>query len=254
VLCQDDSPNPEGRAVVLNAEFDTSKIDTGVYNYKYQTSNGISRQEESSASTNAKSEVILRVSGSYAYIAPDGNNYEVNYVADETGFYPVGTHFKTPKVSPWPSADSSSDSDDGSSNLAINLQQSEDSKVQVESAFLNTSSGGSVSTSQANADSQVLDAQFQIKTNESGSSSSQDVNNLYLPPPAPDADVINLLQYQNNVITRAIKEREAIYIAADANSDDPLLGSASQVVFYITKPRGLSMLSRSRPRGFSLQS
>lgn len=32
------------------------------------------------------------ITGSYSYIAPDGRTIKVDYVADETGFHPVGDH------------------------------------------------------------------------------------------------------------------------------------------------------------------
>ena len=42
------------------------------------------------------------IQGSYSYVAPDGNTYSINYVADENGFVPQGDHI--PVAPPIPEA------------------------------------------------------------------------------------------------------------------------------------------------------
>lgn len=55
---------------------------------RYETSDGSSRQEEAMPSKVG----ALVVRGSYTWLAPDGQTYTVNYVADENGFRPEAVH------------------------------------------------------------------------------------------------------------------------------------------------------------------
>lgn len=52
----------------------------GTYNYAYETSNGISANEEGEGGVSA--------TGSFSYVSPEGETVQVNYVADENGFQP----------------------------------------------------------------------------------------------------------------------------------------------------------------------
>lgn len=116
-------------AVVLA---DVSHLDTVVrfdsvvnpdsYNYAYETSKGI-RAEESGQLKNAGSEQEAIVShvhfafheqqkmlkfyfpsqeakGSFSYTSPEGENIQLQYIADENGFQPTGDHIPQPPEIP----------------------------------------------------------------------------------------------------------------------------------------------------------
>uniref|UniRef100_A0A8W7PX57 Uncharacterized protein n=1 Tax=Anopheles coluzzii TaxID=1518534 RepID=A0A8W7PX57_ANOCL len=64
----------------------------GSYTYNYETSNGISASQASNDGTNAN--------GNFAFTAPDGQRYEIVYIADENGFQPQGAHLPTEPPAP----------------------------------------------------------------------------------------------------------------------------------------------------------
>uniref|UniRef100_A0A182NMA2 Uncharacterized protein n=1 Tax=Anopheles dirus TaxID=7168 RepID=A0A182NMA2_9DIPT len=75
VLAQDSVVNPDGS-----------------YNYRYETSNGLSAQESGVGGQSAQ--------GSYSYTGDDGAQYQVTYVADENGFQPQGAHLPVDAPAP----------------------------------------------------------------------------------------------------------------------------------------------------------
>ncbi|KAJ8977358.1 hypothetical protein NQ317_009555 [Molorchus minor] len=68
----------------------------GIYNYAYQTGNGITAQEQ------GDSRGGTRARGSYSYTSPDGAPVQLEYTADENGFQPQGDHL--PVAPPIPEA------------------------------------------------------------------------------------------------------------------------------------------------------
>lgn len=58
------------------------KVDNGID----QSESGHLKQVEGAESPS------ISVQGSYKYIAPDGQEVEVTYIADENGFQPQGSH------------------------------------------------------------------------------------------------------------------------------------------------------------------
>ncbi|KAI8116168.1 hypothetical protein FF38_00230 [Lucilia cuprina] len=56
----------------------------GTYHYDFETSNGIKRTEQGA--------VDGTIQGSSSYISPEGVEIKTTYVADETGYHPVGDH------------------------------------------------------------------------------------------------------------------------------------------------------------------
>ena len=55
--------------------------------FSYETSNGISRNEEGELKTIDDNAAIV-VHGSTSWTAPDGKKYEITFTADETGYHP----------------------------------------------------------------------------------------------------------------------------------------------------------------------
>lgn len=68
----------------------------GSYNWAYETSNGISAQEQG-APQGAES---FSVNGNFKYTADDGSPVALQYTADENGFQPVGDHLPVPPPIP----------------------------------------------------------------------------------------------------------------------------------------------------------
>ncbi|XP_053685261.1 cuticle protein CP14.6-like [Sabethes cyaneus] len=74
--------NPDADAQVLAQ--DSVINPDGSYQYRYETSNGISAQENGVGGQSAQ--------GSYSYTGQDGVQYSVSYTADANGFQPQGAH------------------------------------------------------------------------------------------------------------------------------------------------------------------
>ncbi|XP_073823976.1 pupal cuticle protein [Musca autumnalis] len=69
--------------------YSDSKInDDGSYHYEFETTNGIKQAEQGSPDGSKQ--------GSNSYISPEGIEIKTTYVADETGYHPVGDHI--PKI------------------------------------------------------------------------------------------------------------------------------------------------------------
>ncbi|XP_076256464.1 endocuticle structural glycoprotein SgAbd-2-like [Rhynchophorus ferrugineus] len=78
----------------------------GSYRTSYETGNGIAAQEQgrlkNSGNKDAEAE---EVQGSFQYTAPDGSPVLLQYIADENGFQPSGSHLPVgPTPPPIPEA------------------------------------------------------------------------------------------------------------------------------------------------------
>lgn len=60
--------------------------------YSYTLSDGTKRSEEAVVLNAGTENESLSVTGSVSWVAPDGQSYTVNFVADENGFQPEGAH------------------------------------------------------------------------------------------------------------------------------------------------------------------
>ncbi|KAL1398108.1 hypothetical protein pipiens_009232 [Culex pipiens pipiens] len=83
-------PSSDAEATVLAQ--DQIINDDGSYAYNYETSNGIK--------ANARSDNGINANGEYSFVAPDGAEYRVTYVANEQGFQPQGAHLPVEPPAP----------------------------------------------------------------------------------------------------------------------------------------------------------
>lgn len=58
----------------------------------WEQSDGQSHQEHAELKNAGAENEALAVRGSFSFVAPDGQTYTVNYIADENGFQPEGAH------------------------------------------------------------------------------------------------------------------------------------------------------------------
>ncbi|XP_060651613.1 uncharacterized protein LOC132788298 [Drosophila nasuta] len=80
----------DGEATVVRNDFDN--IGTDGYKYGYETSNGISAQQEGQVVNAGAENESISVRGQFQFTGNDGVVYSVSYVADENGFQPQGAH------------------------------------------------------------------------------------------------------------------------------------------------------------------
>ncbi|KAJ8913273.1 hypothetical protein NQ315_012891 [Exocentrus adspersus] len=71
-----------------------------LYDYLYQTENGIYAEEDGKIANKGNREEAIRAKGYFTYTGPDSNIYTVNYTADENGFLPEADHIPTPPPLP----------------------------------------------------------------------------------------------------------------------------------------------------------
>lgn len=60
--------------------------------HSYETSDGVTREEEAELKNVGAENESIAVRGSVSWVAPDGQTYTLNYIADENGFQPEGDH------------------------------------------------------------------------------------------------------------------------------------------------------------------
>ncbi|XP_042858537.1 endocuticle structural glycoprotein SgAbd-2-like [Penaeus japonicus] len=75
--------------------------DAGAYSFNVETGDGISRQESGSP-VPAKEGPVTAMSGSYSFTLPDGQLFELRYVADENGFQPQSAFLPVAPAFPHP--------------------------------------------------------------------------------------------------------------------------------------------------------
>ncbi|XP_004524599.1 endocuticle structural protein SgAbd-6-like [Ceratitis capitata] len=68
--------------------YSNDNVGANGYNFAFETSDGVSRKETATV----KHAGAISVEGTVSWTGPDGVQYTLNYVADEHGFQPQGTH------------------------------------------------------------------------------------------------------------------------------------------------------------------
>ncbi|XP_063824446.1 flexible cuticle protein 12-like [Ostrinia nubilalis] len=81
---------PDADAQILKQDVDNIGVDG--YSYGYETSNGISAQEQGQLKNAGSENEAIEVRGQFSYTGADGVVYTVTYVANENGFQPQGAH------------------------------------------------------------------------------------------------------------------------------------------------------------------
>ncbi|GBP72137.1 Endocuticle structural glycoprotein SgAbd-5 [Eumeta japonica] len=66
---------------------DKSNVNANGYNFEFNTSDGVSRQEEGELISVGEHKGI-GIKGSYSYTGPDGQQYQVTFTADDKGYRP----------------------------------------------------------------------------------------------------------------------------------------------------------------------
>ncbi|XP_017785732.1 PREDICTED: endocuticle structural glycoprotein SgAbd-5-like [Nicrophorus vespilloides] len=85
------SPQPDSSKTATILQNDFINAANG-YNFAYQTSDGVQREEKAELKNAGAKDESLVVSGSYSYVGADGVTYTVTYIADENGYRPTGEH------------------------------------------------------------------------------------------------------------------------------------------------------------------
>ncbi|XP_052897411.1 larval cuticle protein 65Ag1-like [Anopheles moucheti] len=70
------------------------------YKFAFESDDGISRQEQGELKTEEEG---MNVQGNFKFVADDGQEYVVQYVADSQGFHPEGDHIPKEYVENVPS-------------------------------------------------------------------------------------------------------------------------------------------------------
>lgn len=94
-------PQQKSRPVGIVRMVYNSPVNSGAYDYSYETENGIKQEAVGTMKKYGDSEVLV-MRGSYSYVGPDGLTYEVNWVADENGYRASGAHLPKAVEIPFP--------------------------------------------------------------------------------------------------------------------------------------------------------
>ncbi|CAH0627165.1 unnamed protein product [Chrysodeixis includens] len=107
------APAPRPQAVVVNRvanndqaaniiRYDSDVGPDGSYSYAVETDNGIAAQAQGTPRDFGGNPPIVPVvaQGSFSWVAPDGQNIAISYIADENGYQPSGDAIPTPPPVP----------------------------------------------------------------------------------------------------------------------------------------------------------
>ncbi|XP_055373233.1 endocuticle structural glycoprotein SgAbd-5-like [Condylostylus longicornis] len=77
-------------AQIIRQDLDNIGVDG--YKFAYETSDGVTREEQGELRNAGTDNEAISVRGSYSWVADDGQTYTVTFLADENGFQPEGAH------------------------------------------------------------------------------------------------------------------------------------------------------------------
>ena len=72
----------------------------GSYQYAYETSDGVSVDQQGSVKNAGTENESINVQGQFSYKNDDGSPVSLVYIADENGFQPQGDHLPVPPAIP----------------------------------------------------------------------------------------------------------------------------------------------------------
>lgn len=81
-------------------QLNVAKINNIFLCFSYETGNGIQAQESGAPRAQGPEGPAVTAEGGFSYRAPDGQQIQITYTADENGFHPVGPHIPTPPPIP----------------------------------------------------------------------------------------------------------------------------------------------------------
>jgi hypothetical protein len=93
-LVKSDLARPVEPIAIVRSQYNPP-AETGLFDYAFESANGIKQEATGSLRIVDDSEVSV-MKGSYSYVGADGQLYEVDWYADETGFHPSAPHFPQP--------------------------------------------------------------------------------------------------------------------------------------------------------------
>ncbi|XP_037299422.1 endocuticle structural protein SgAbd-6-like [Manduca sexta] len=77
--------DPENVQVLI---YENEYIGPGKHRYSFEQSDGTQQEQEGKLKNAGTENEIYVVRGSFSWVAPDGEEYTVHYVADENGYQP----------------------------------------------------------------------------------------------------------------------------------------------------------------------
>ncbi|XP_063545329.1 larval cuticle protein LCP-17-like [Cydia strobilella] len=90
-------PGGEAGAQILRQESDISP--EGNFQYAYETDNGIQGQAQGQVKGEGE-DAALEIQGQNGWKTPEGEQVQLQYVANENGYQPQGSHLPTPPPIP----------------------------------------------------------------------------------------------------------------------------------------------------------
>ncbi|KAG5676767.1 hypothetical protein PVAND_006576 [Polypedilum vanderplanki] len=79
-------------------KYENENIGINNFKFAYETSDGVSRQEEGELKNEGSEDEALVVRGSVTWTSPEGEVFTLNFVADENGYRATGDHLPQPPV------------------------------------------------------------------------------------------------------------------------------------------------------------